>query len=80
LADTIQDGVTGFLFSELSPAGLMDGVTRAFESFGCKRQLTSMRRAAMSRSSGWQRSALRYSNAYNKLLAHRSNQPVPEAA
>jgi starch synthase len=80
LADTIQDGVTGFLFSELSPAGLMDGVTRAFESFGCKRQLTSMRRAAMSRSSGWQRSALRYSNAYNKLLAHRSDQPVSEAA
>lgn len=65
LADTIEDGVTGFLFTELSLAGLMDGVGRAFESFGSKTRLTAMRRAAMGRSFGWQQSARRYGRLYD---------------
>src|ERR671921_1816630 len=36
LADTIEDDVTGFLFSEASLSGLMSGVARAFESFGSR--------------------------------------------
>src|SRR4028118_1047015 len=52
LADTIEDGVTGFLFSELSLSGLMEGVGRAFESFGSKARFSAMRRAAMGRSFG----------------------------
>jgi starch synthase len=80
LADTIQDGVTGFLFSELSVSGLIDGITRAFESFGTKRQLAVMRRTAMSRSFGWHRSAIRYGNVYSTLLANRRNQVGAELA
>ncbi len=68
LADTIEDGVTGFLFSEHSVAGLMSGVARAFESFGSRTRLRAMRRAAMNRTFGWQQSARRYSNVYSRTL------------
>jgi len=68
LADTIEDGVTGFLFSELSLSGLMSGISRAFEIFGSKTRLAAMRRAAMGQSFGWHRSALRYGNIYEKML------------
>jgi starch synthase len=80
LADTIVDGLTGFLFAELSLNGLMSGVARAFESFGSKNRLAAMRRAAMARSFGWHRSALRYGNVYRKMLAGRSNQLGPRLA
>jgi starch synthase len=72
LADTIEDGVTGFLFSEASLSGLMGGVARAFESFGSKNRLATMRRSAMSRSFGWQQSARRYGNVYSRMIAGAS--------
>lgn len=68
LADTIEDGVTGFLFSELSLSGLMEGVARAFESFGSKRRLNQMRRRAMSRPVNWLQSSRRYNHLYGMLL------------
>jgi starch synthase len=74
LADTIHDGVTGFLFSDLSVSGLMTGVARALESFGVKPRLAAMRRAAMSRSFAWHRSALRYGRVYDSMLANRTSQ------
>jgi starch synthase len=80
LADTIEDGVTGFLFSEPSLSGLMDGVTRAFESFGSKSRLAAMRRAAMSRCFAWQNSARRYGNVYSRMLTGSTNELTHEAA
>jgi starch synthase len=47
----------------------MGGVARAFESFGSKSRLATMRRSAMSRSFGWQQSARRYGNVYSRMLA-----------
>jgi starch synthase len=67
LADTIEDGVTGFLFSELSLDGLMDGVARAFESFGSKKKLNEMRRRAMASPANWLQSARRYNGLYQQL-------------
>ncbi len=69
LADTIEDGVTGFLFSEPSLSGLVNGITRALESFSSKSRLAAMRRAAMGRSFGWQQSARRYGNVYSRMIA-----------
>lgn len=69
LVDTIQDGETGFLFSELSKNGLMDGVRRAFDSFGSKKKLAEMRRKAMKRPPNWLQSARRYGGIYQKLMA-----------
>ncbi|CAN5157582.1 glycogen synthase GlgA [soil metagenome] len=69
LADTIEDGVTGFLFSDLSLDGFMSSIARAFQSFGSKGRLSAMRRAAMRRTAGWQQSAHRYGQAYDSMLA-----------
>jgi starch synthase len=69
LAETIADGETGFLLSEPSAECLLEGVARAFDIFAEKRRLNAMRKQAMSRDFGWQRSAGRYSRLYAKLAA-----------
>lgn len=66
LADTIEDGVTGFLFSDPSSTGLLSAVGRAFDSFGSKRRLALMRTAAMSQSFGWHQSAGAYVELYGQ--------------
>jgi starch synthase len=76
LADTIEDGVTGFLFDDLSPSGLMHGVKRAFQSFECKSRLKAMRKAAMRRPVSWQHSARRYGGIYERLLGSGNSWPT----
>ncbi|KAA2244030.1 glycogen synthase GlgA [Salinarimonas soli] len=73
LADTIEDGVTGFLFSDPSAAGLASAVGRAVESFRSKRRMALMRTAAMSQSFGWHQSAA----AYGELYAHALGELAP---
>src|ERR1700679_3968168 len=43
LVDTIEEGVTGFLFSELSHDGLMSACARAFDAFGDAQHMAAMR-------------------------------------
>lgn len=69
LADTIEDGVTGFLFDELSPDGLKHGIGRALDSYGSKQRLKAMRRAAMRRPPSWHQSARQYTRVYSRLMA-----------
>lgn len=71
LADTIEDGETGFLFSDMSLAGLMEAVGRAFRAFESRRQLTRMRRNAMGRPMNWLHSSRRYNRLYDMLLGVR---------
>jgi starch synthase len=68
LADTIEDGVTGFLFSDPSIAGLWDGILRALDSFGSRKRLNEMRARAMTRPLDWLQSGRRYNFLYDKLL------------
>ena len=68
LADTIEDGVTGFLFDEPSLSGVLAGVRRALESFGSRKLLGRMRRTAMARPLGWRHSARRYGDLYARVL------------
>jgi starch synthase len=68
LADTIEDGTTGFLFSTLSPDGLMTACHRAFDAFHDGGQLQDMRRAAMARRFGWAAAAADYEALYRRLL------------
>jgi len=69
LAETIKDGETGFLFSQPSAESFLGGVRRAFETFGAKDRLDSMRRSAMARSFSWDLSAALYSTLYRKMVA-----------
>ena len=68
LADTIEDGVTGFLFRDHSMPGFMGAIKRALIAFGSHTQFTAMRRAAMNRPFGWQRSARGYGHLYGGLM------------
>ena len=69
LADTIEDGVTGFLFNKFSSESLVSTVGRAFEAYASRRELRRMRRMAMSQSFDWKHSARHYLNLYRRMVA-----------
>jgi len=66
LADTIEDGVNGFLFGEPSLHRFIDAIKRGFETFRSRSRLAAMRQAAMSRPHGWDRSASWYQEVYDR--------------
>jgi starch synthase len=68
LADTIEDGVTGFLFHEPSLGELIGAVYRAVDAYRSRKKLNRMRRAAMGRTFAWQRSAVSYKKVYDRAL------------
>ncbi|HEX5632981.1 MAG TPA: glycogen synthase, partial [Gemmatimonadales bacterium] len=68
LADTIEDGVTGFLFDEYQPWVFEDAVFRALERYQDRAAWTDMMRCAMARDFSWERSAGMYQDEYRKLL------------
>ena len=72
LADTIKDGVTGFLFRDPSLASLLGAVYRAVDAYGSRRRLNAMRRAAMAECFAWDRSATGYGAVYQGALAAAS--------
>jgi starch synthase len=68
LADTIDDGTTGFLFSTLTSHGLMEACHRAFDAYEDEALLDEMRHAAMARCFGWSGAAAEYESLYRRLL------------
>jgi starch synthase len=68
LADTVEDGRTGFLFSEFSSDALIDACGRAFDTFSEETRLDEMRQAAMARSFSWSAAAEHYANLYRYLI------------
>ena len=69
LVDTIEDGLTGFLFYSLTGAGLTAAVTRALEAFRSRRAFTQMRGFAMGKRFDWNRPTHRYADVYARSLA-----------
>jgi starch synthase len=74
LADSIVDGVTGLLFDEYTPEGLMTAVKQAIGLYHEKPAWRALIRRAMSQRFGWEVSAKRYLDVYRRALAVR---PVP---
>jgi starch synthase len=72
LADTIQDGVTGFLFRDPSLGAMLSAVYRAVDAYKSRRRITSMRRAAMEQTFSWNRSASRYKGLYDGMISGAS--------
>ncbi len=68
LADTIEDGVTGFLFDDYTPADFMRAAMRAVDQFRDADAWEEMMREAMARDFGWERSAARYLTVYRRVL------------
>ncbi|MBV9077559.1 MAG: glycogen synthase GlgA [Methylobacteriaceae bacterium] len=71
LADTIEDGVTGFLFRDPALYALLGAIYRAVDAFKSRRKLNTMRRAAMSRNFQWTRSAAGYADVYGRAMSDR---------
>lgn len=69
LAETIDDGKTGFLFAQPSTESFLGGICRAFATYGTKDRLNAMRRHAMAKSFSWSASAGSYNDLYRKTLA-----------
>ena len=75
LADTIKDGVTGFLFREPSLAAMLGAVYRAVDAYKSRTKLNAMRRAAMSTCYAWDKSAGGYGRVYQSAMGIPSPAP-----
>jgi starch synthase len=75
LADTIEDGVTGFLFDDYSSEDFMHAAVRALDQYRDPPGWHAMIREAMSRDFGWERSEMKYRELYRRVLAH-ATRPV----
>ena len=69
LIDTIDDGVTGFLFHQASTESLRRCVQRAFQVYRMPQLFNAMRRAAMLKPAGWQNAARQYHALYERAVA-----------
>ncbi|GHB15941.1 glycogen synthase GlgA [Salinicola rhizosphaerae] len=79
LADTIQDGINGLLFDEMSLESYRATVLRAFDLFRATDLFYAMRRAAMAGRLHWRQAVIPYRRLYSELLAEatvRSDEAV----
>jgi starch synthase len=69
LADTIEDGVTGFLFDEFTTDDFLSACVRAIDHYRHRQTWQEMQRESMSRDFGWARSEQKYFELYRRVLA-----------
>jgi starch synthase len=69
LADTIEDGVTGFLFDGYTSEEFMHAAVRALDQYQHQDAWREMMREAMSRDFGWEKSESRYRDLYRRALS-----------
>ncbi len=72
LADTIDDGVSGFLFDAYEERALGGGMWRALTEMRAPRAWQEMQREAMAHDFGWDRAAERYLELYTRAIHHRA--------
>ncbi|MEA3252826.1 MAG: glycogen synthase GlgA [Pseudomonadota bacterium] len=68
LADTIEDGVTGFLFDEMTLESYIHAIQRAITVFRATDLFYAMRRAAMAGRYHWRQSVEPYSRLYRTTV------------
>ncbi len=68
LKDTVEDGVTGFVFQETTPHALWVAVDRALNTYADPKAWQRIMRAGMSRDYSWEKSAREYEALYQGLL------------
>ncbi|MGV8917672.1 MAG: glycogen synthase GlgA [Pseudomonas sp.] len=68
LADTIEDGLTGFLFDESTVQSYSEALTRAFKVFANPELLNAMRCRAMAAPFNWHQAVEPYADLYQELL------------
>jgi starch synthase len=68
LADTIEDGVTGFLFDEATVDSYLDALHRALAVYRHPQLFDAMRCKAMAAPMYWEESVTPYDELYQRLL------------
>ncbi|WP_455925985.1 glycogen synthase GlgA [Pseudomonas putida] len=69
LADTIEDGVTGFLFNESTVASYEEALSRAFYVFSKPDLLNAMRCLSMTQPFNWSQAVEPYAKLYEELVS-----------
>jgi starch synthase len=69
LADTVDDGETGFLFDEYAPEALADAVEAAVDTYATPARWAWLVEHAVERDFSWERSAAAYASVYRRVLA-----------
>lgn len=67
LADTIRDGLTGYLFDEASPQALTGALERGFRAWR-RRGWDTLRRRCMALDWSWEKSAAKYEEVYRMAI------------
>jgi starch synthase len=67
LADTVQDGATGFLFERAESEALLEALGRALAVYAEPARWRRLQRAGMERDFSWSAAARRYADLYLKL-------------
>ncbi len=68
LADTVTDGMTGFVFEPYHSEPLLGATLRGLDCFVNPAEWARMRRNAMGRDFSWERSVERYLDVYERVL------------
>jgi starch synthase len=68
LADTVEDGETGFLFDAYTPREFIVAAVRAIDHYRDRAGWKRMMREAMTRDFGWERSVGRYRRLYERVI------------
>lgn len=71
LADTVFEGVNGFVFEERSSEPFWQALQRAFAAFADPEQWSNLRQGALEGDYGWERSAAEYVKLFEAAIAHR---------
>jgi starch synthase len=69
LADTVEDGVTGVVFDELTSQGLGEAITRTVGLYRKPRAFTKLIANGMARDVSWREPARQYASLYRALVA-----------
>ncbi len=75
LADTVADGVTGFVFDDLSAQGLSAALRRAITLYRSPGAFMAMMRQAMAQDVSWTQPARRYAALYRTLAESPARRP-----
>ncbi|HUF36853.1 MAG TPA: glycogen/starch synthase [Gemmatimonadales bacterium] len=70
LADTVEDGVTGFAFDAYTPEAYQEAGFRALAAYADSKEWQSLMRRGMARDFSWERSVAIYLDVYHRALAH----------
>jgi starch synthase len=82
LADTVQDGATGFVFAEYTAEALLQVLRRALAAFQNPRKWRVLQLEGMKQDHSWDRSAREYVRIYERAIrgrAEASGIPQPKA-